>query len=784
MASDEIILEFKAEMASLRKELNKLKASLGQVDKKADETTDGIKNIDKQSTQLSSSFKKLGQAIAGAFAAERIISFTKEAIQLAGAAEGVQIAFDRLNQPDLLNDLRVAVNGTVDDLELMKQAVRANNFNIPLNQLASLFEFATRRAKETGESVDFLVNSIVLGIGRKSPLILDNLGISAVRLKDELKGVGVESAAIGDIAKIVGDIAEEEMQKMGENVTTAGDAFMQMNAAAENTKLALGQLALEGVGSLVDAFNELGILELTQDTDKLKQTIKDITAVVVGAAAAYTTYKSVLAITNALNKANITSTAAYNLLLIATKDITAAAAIAQQGLNKAIMSNPFGIAVGAISVLVGSIASFVIANKDGESAVNDMSGTVADNIEELKELKEVYDALGISQQDVNDRLIDFEETLKKIDLERRINQQKEILASLWGQIEAEEKVSASLGTVRQRLIDLQNVEELAKNELSELIDEYNSFLKSLGFGEDEIQQQTVAMEKFGKAIMNASKVSGDLEAGLRRIGGEALRSKGSVDIFAAAVRKGLQQAMGVVDKYNESIGALETGQFGFNEDQKNQAIEIAAQTYDAIGGIVSAAGQHRQQELKEQLDAGLISEQQYASELAAIKRRQARADKANALFNIAINTAQAITAAVSTVGGAVLVPFITALGAAQAAAVLAQPIPKFAKGGEVGGKLHSNGGTLIEAERGEYVINRSAYAANKEAVEAINANRFQSYILAEVQKAAVKDRMGVAYDDTNLIHAVRRNGKVDVRNASEVGRAFANELARKKYFDA
>jgi len=65
------------------------------------------------------------------------------------------------------------------------------------------------------------------------------------------------------------------------------------------------------------------------------------------------------------------------------------------------------------------------------------------------------------------------------------------------------------------------------------------------------------------------------------------------------------------------------------------------------------------------------------------KRKQAVADKVFALGQIAINTAVAISKALAQTGvlGAFVIPGIIALGAIQAATVLAQPIPKFAKGG-------------------------------------------------------------------------------------------------------
>ena len=75
--------------------------------------------------------------------------------------------------PSLTNDLKTATRGTVSEFDLMKSAVSANNFKIPLESLSSYLAFATRRAEETGQSVDYLVDSIIMGIGRKSPMILD-----------------------------------------------------------------------------------------------------------------------------------------------------------------------------------------------------------------------------------------------------------------------------------------------------------------------------------------------------------------------------------------------------------------------------------------------------------------------------------------------------------------------------------------------------------------------------------------------------------------------------------
>lgn len=199
-----------------------------------------LNDSEKQVGVFGSAIKKLGGMLAAAFAVDRIVAFGKEASQLAAKAEGVRTAFQNIGGGKYIESLREATRGTVDDLRLMQAAVQANNFQIPLQSLASLFKFAADRAMQTGQSVDYLVDSIILGIGRKSPLILDNLGISAVRLREVLKGAGVEMSTVGDIATAVGKIATEEMSKMGDIADTTATKFAQLSTAWQEFKMFVG----------------------------------------------------------------------------------------------------------------------------------------------------------------------------------------------------------------------------------------------------------------------------------------------------------------------------------------------------------------------------------------------------------------------------------------------------------------------------------------------------------------------------------------------------------------
>ena len=157
-----------------------------------------------------------------------------QGIELAKQGEGIRNAFERLGRGDLLAGLREATHGTVTDLELMKAAVKFDDFKLNLDELGTMLAFAQQKAKDTGQSVDYMVDSIVTGLGRKSLMILDNLGLSANEIKEKMKETG-------DMTKAVGAIIREQMSKSGEYVETAADRAAQANVSLQNKMEELGR---------------------------------------------------------------------------------------------------------------------------------------------------------------------------------------------------------------------------------------------------------------------------------------------------------------------------------------------------------------------------------------------------------------------------------------------------------------------------------------------------------------------------------------------------------------
>lgn len=199
--------------------------------------------------EASAIVKKLAGALGAAYGTREVLRFAAETVKLAAKVEGIKTAFDQLNSPGLLSNLRKATRNTVADVDLMSAAVRANNFKISLEALPKYFEFAQQRARATGESVDYLVESIVMGIGRKSAMILDNLGISLGDINDELKRTP-------DYATAVGNIMDRELAKGGSTAATSADQIAQMGAAWRNMGAEIGKVLNESL-KLGNAFQSI-----------------------------------------------------------------------------------------------------------------------------------------------------------------------------------------------------------------------------------------------------------------------------------------------------------------------------------------------------------------------------------------------------------------------------------------------------------------------------------------------------------------------------------------------
>jgi hypothetical protein len=173
---------------------------------------------------------------------------------------------------------------------------------------------------------------------------------------------------------------------------------------------------------------------------------------------------------------------------------------------------------------------------------------------------------------------------------------------------------------------------------------------------------------------------------------------------------------------------------GVGKDVADAALTALNNRYDAELASVQARYDAENDILKGSLEQGLITQEQYEQQrellerkridkVNAIEKKKFRAEKAQRLAEVAINTASALARIPADVGpllGAVLAPAIIAGGALQAGVIAGQKFQpvQYADGGWINGPSHSAGGVPFtvngvggfEAEGGEYIINKRAMA--------------------------------------------------------------------------
>ena len=208
-----------------------------------------------------------------------------KSIELAESADGITHAFEKIGTEDYLQELRTATKGTVSDIELMQAAVKAKDFRIPLEDLGKYLSFAQLKAQQTGQSLDYMVDSIVTGLGRKSPMILDNLGLSAAEISEKTKETG-------DFMKGVASIVEKNLAEAGETYISAADRAAQRTIELENAQLALGKALLPIKEEFTDIYGQIqvGAIKAIKYLVEHRNTLVLLTKAVILLTATYTAY--------------------------------------------------------------------------------------------------------------------------------------------------------------------------------------------------------------------------------------------------------------------------------------------------------------------------------------------------------------------------------------------------------------------------------------------------------------------------------------------------------------
>ena len=333
-----------------------------------------------------------------------------ESVEMARAADGVTRAFEQLDKPGLLDSLRRSTKGTVNDINLMKAAVQANDFRIPLEDLGKYLQFAQLKAQQTGQSVDYMTNSIVTGLGRRSVMILDNLGLSAAEINEQM-------AQGADFAKAVAAIVDKQLAQAGETYVSAADRAAQATVRLQNAQKELGDALLPVSESLGGAVNELhiGLVKAFTFLVKNKGVVAAISILLSGLAAAtlltnvrlkeyIVTSKAAVVVTRLWGTVAATARAATLLFSAGMATLTgntARATAAMKLFNTTCKGNLIGAGIALVLSFASAMSTFASGTDKGTGALQEMNGEL---MNEQRRLTDLFDSLRKAGQGTKERV--------------------------------------------------------------------------------------------------------------------------------------------------------------------------------------------------------------------------------------------------------------------------------------------------------------------------------------------------------------------------------------------
>jgi|694.fasta_scaffold11621_14 hypothetical protein len=768
------------------KAINDTNAAIKQANASLEETP-------KKTNIIVDGFKKLGAAMLAAFAADRIVAFAKEAVELAAKAEGVERAFKKIGSADLLNGLRSATRGTVTDLVLMQSAVKADNFKIPLDQLGSLLKYAQMQARATGQDVDYLVESLITGIGRKSVLVLDNLQISAVELREKLGDVSLEAATVGQVAEAVGTIASASFAKMGEQALTTADKIAKVKTAFDNFKVAVGKEIILQFADLNDEIAKTGEILGKSDIDAASLALKGLGLVV---------------------KLLLTPFSELNWLIQQNAKIFAFFKGLFDGDELETGSNQ----LTALQKGFADIRKLIDENNKAKEADNATTKKQIENLffvnSALKLLNEEMELEGTSLE----RITAILPEILRLEEQRRKILGEETLAAKAARIAKEELLK----------IEQKRAEDYNKAQSEEA----ERLLKQ---EEDNAKERVKIAEDMAKMLIDIERYLATTSEEIRDVDladNQRQYEKDLKDVINAGAEKVLEgekltaQLQAITDAKNKADEDAQKAHndriLGLNKDKndsiKDQDAELAAEKQkkldDELDAIVTYTGvavqvvgliaQAQQQQndyefalLDERLERGLITQEEYDNKRRQLMQKQAEDAKTVAVFSAILGGIVAVVNAFRD-GGPVLAAITAALVAIEVGLAIATPVPQFAKGvvdlqGEGTGTSDSISAKL---SKGESVITAKETSKHKGLLEAMNKGLAEKYILSNYVKPALDSAMLSGFTDIgksaeingltanlkdhNIIAAMDRNRQATVQGLKIIAERMSNQKAAKR----
>ena len=680
----DIIVRFKPENhGELIRAIEKLQKAQKGVTATTQQVTDATKKQKKSNSGLLTSQRLLGGSFASlrshmllysfgmSLGIRQTVQFAKEATKVQqmekafiGLSGGVDISSSALNK------LTNATNGAMNDFDLFQQSNNAMILGITRNsdEMAQMFDMAQRLGDALGRDVKTSVESLVTGIGRQSRLMLDNIGIivkadkayanyarelgkTADTLTESEKKQAFMNAAL--------EAGREKLKFLPDETMSASKTFQIFSATLSNFQVILGEQALPTIVMLADNMTKL---MKAFDAKRVEAYAKVIKMVLAGAMAFYT--KQVIK-----------------------------AVVAQTRLGWGALATAAGVLASEILLLSGVL-------NEPNKGLKDTNENIVSYLESLKSMKEEEISAEINKQ---------KEAYKNAgnELTRVMDNQKFYIqllenekAAIEPNIDAIKKYENELKEIQKaislligvNLSDSQKRERAAIQETIETLREYRSILQS-GFSSinSYTDSQNIALDMYQKTT----------EAAIEN-------NKANIDMI-----DNLIEAEKRTDNNAETLAKYAA----VKEMLTNQEIELNSKLVASEQQVANAKLKTASLVLKAGADVIGMSEKN-AKAAALVQAAAAIVDAYASALSTKAQVAKSAPPPFPSI--AYYATLASGLVAARQIAMSANSIGggssgggggtygKFEQGGYVGGRPHSQGGTIIEAERGEFVMSRNA----------------------------------------------------------------------------
>ena len=703
----------------------------------------GLFNISNDGRLLSNTFATLrSKMLLVAFAATTITTLFVNQVRAFGRQEA---SVKRLAD--------VFGNQAAKRLDEFSSALQRNstfgdeNINIVMSQIGA-FGASEEQTKKLMQATIDLSAGIGIDLNSAGLLVAKTIGSSTDALTRY--GVGADGAKEKNekIANVIKSV-EEKFGGLGKMLsqTTEGQLAQAANAFGDFQEN-IGEALAPTVLFLA---NTLKVLSQALNTRVIKLFIKSIIVLT-----------SALIAQRAILIAQTKATIAYKIATMSLTRATRLATVAFGRFSQSVAKNKIGV---FIAVMGGAIVAF-----------NEFFRSTDDADEELKDFKKNLNDLTEGSLEHTKSILENTKNLKKqLALLNATSEVEKMEIELKRKLTAEEKLLVE--QIRNKKAALEATKRLEEDQVKRQSDILDIIERVNGAEEDAALTKLKVERDLVQSEIKRLEAEKELE---ELMGGSILLNK--------ITNNQLEKLRETYDKLTESINNYgqetidintllleETGEFF-------AAIsEISQQSADSRINNINSVMNEEINALKKTRSFKKMSDSRQAEEEQKIRekheKRKAKVRKeanrvmlldfrfrqAMSIKDAVISTKTAYNAALSRppAPNIPLAVLAASLGAVQVAAIAAQKPPKMERGGLIGGRRHSQGGTMIEAEQGEFVINRNAV----DAIGVENLNRMNRGGGAPISISFTGNVMSDDFIENEAIPKI----KEAVRRGSDIG---------------